>query len=165
MLTAHAPAGYIVAKLLYKLKPHQLSTRKWAILGAISGLVPDFDMFWFYLVDHGTVHHHRYFTHYPITWLAMLFFSLLTQSYKKNTFTAILLLFAVNGVVHIFLDSIVGDIWLFMPWYDKAYSMFTIPAQYHWWVWNFILHWSFIFELLIWAIAFTFLLKAKSTRK
>ncbi|MDO4698045.1 MAG: metal-dependent hydrolase [Pasteurellaceae bacterium] len=159
MLTAHAPAGYITAKLLYSLKPCHISSKKWAILGAISGLIPDFDMFWFYLVDNGTVHHHRYFTHYPIVWLVILSFALLLRVYKRNAFTSIMLLFAVNGNVHIFLDSIVGDIWLFMPWYDRAYSIFTVPAHYDWWVWNFILHWSFSLELLIWCIAFVFLSK------
>ena len=57
MITAHAPAGYIGAQLLYRLKPATVSARAWSLYGVASGLLPDIDMLWFYLVDHGHVHH------------------------------------------------------------------------------------------------------------
>ena len=49
MITAHAPAGYIGAQLLYRLKPATVSARAWSLYGVASGLLPDIDMLWFYL--------------------------------------------------------------------------------------------------------------------
>jgi hypothetical protein len=46
------------------------------------------------------------------------------------------------------LDSIVGDIWWFAPFIDKPYALFTVPAIYTPWWLNFILHWSFMLELV-----------------
>jgi inner membrane protein len=52
------------------------------------------------------------------------------------------------------LDSIVGDIWWFAPFVDKSFALFTVPALYHPWWLNFVLHWTFLLELLIllWAV-------------
>ncbi|EEV87630.1 Uncharacterised protein [Cardiobacterium hominis] len=70
MLTAPAPAGYIGAQLLCRLKPATVSARAWSLYGIAGGLLPDIDMLWFYLVDH--VHHYRYPTHWPLLWLLAL---------------------------------------------------------------------------------------------
>ena len=56
MLTAHAPAGYIAARLLIRLKPPHLPAWQWSLIGIIGGLLPDVDMLWFYFIDHGHVH-------------------------------------------------------------------------------------------------------------
>jgi len=32
-------------------------------------------------------------------------------------------------------------------------SLFTMPDQYGWWIWNIIFHWTFAFEIMIWIIA------------
>ena len=103
MLTAHAPAGYIAARLLIRLKPPHLPVWQWSLIG--------------------------------------------------NTAAAILLLTAVNGCVHICLDSIVGDIYWLLPWHDSAYSLFTVTARFRPWWLNFILHWTFLLELGLWLWA------------
>ena len=153
MITAHAPAGYIGAQLLRRLKPAQLSARAWSLYGAISGILPDVDMLWFYLVDHGHVHHHRYPTHWPLLWLLALICALLYWHKTRRPAAAIALLVAVNGMVHMFLDSIVGDIFWLMPWRDTPFSFFTVTARYQPWWLNFILHWSFLLELVLWVWA------------
>lgn len=153
MITAHAPAGYIGAQLLRRLKPAQLSARAWSLYGAISGILPDVDMLWFYLVDHRRIHHHRYPTHWPSLWLLALVIAFLFWRRTHRPAAAIALLFAVNGMVHLCLDSIVGDILWLMPWRDTPYSLFTVTARYQPWWLNFIFHWVFLLELAIWAVA------------
>ena len=133
MITAHAPAGYIGAQLLRRLKPTHLSARAWSLYGAISGILPDVDMLWFYLVDHRRVHHHRYLTHWPSLWLLALVIAFLFWRRTHRPAAAIALLFAVNGMVHLCLDSIVGDILWLMPWRDTPYSLFTVTARYQPW--------------------------------
>lgn len=153
MLTAHAPAGYIAASLLIRLKPPHLPAWQWSLIGIIGGLLPDVDMLWFYFIDHGHVHHHRYPTHWPVLWLTLLLITICYHHYRRNTAAAILLLTAVNGCVHICLDSIVGDIYWLLPWHDSAYSLFTVTARFQPWWLNFILHWTFLLELGLWLWA------------
>ena len=83
MLTAPAPAGYIGAQLLYRLKPATVSARAWLLYGIAGGLLPDIDMLWFYFVDHGPVHHHRYPTHWPLLWLLALVSALYLRQRRR----------------------------------------------------------------------------------
>jgi inner membrane protein len=57
-------------------------------------------------------------------------------------------------MVHLCLDSIVGDIWWLAPFVDRPFSLFTVPALYQPWWLNFLLHWSFGLELglVVWAV-------------
>lgn len=127
-----------------------------AILAGIVGAIsPDFDLLFFYLVDHRQVHHHKYPSHWPITWLilsAACALLLRLSSKRKTAFIA--LVFCLGGMLHTVLDSIVGDIWWFAPFVDKAYSLITVHAVYKPWWLNFILNWSFAGEIVIctWAL-------------
>ncbi|MDO4643474.1 MAG: metal-dependent hydrolase [Cardiobacteriaceae bacterium] len=151
MITAHAAAGYIVARWLYRLKPPRVGARVWAWCGAVSGLLPDIDMLWFYVIDHKTVHHHRYLTHWPLLWLLCLLIAGVCWRRRHSTWTAIALLFAINGMVHMVLDTIVGDIWWLMPSVNQPFSFFTVTPRYQPWWLNFILHWTFLLELALWG--------------
>lgn len=165
MLTAHAAAGYVVAKLFTHLKPQQLSNRCWAMFGLTSGLLPDIDMLYFYWVDLGKVHHHRYISHWPIFWLVWLIISYFYwRKRPQQTYAALALLLGINGCIHLFLDTLVGDIWLFMPWIDKSFAFFTVPALYKPWYWNFILHWSFTFEISVWLLAIFMFFRTTKTK-
>jgi inner membrane protein len=54
-----------------------------------------------------------------------------------------------NIILHLILDSIVGDIaWLY-PLSDKQFALFTVPAKYTFWIWSFVLHWTFLFEICV----------------
>jgi hypothetical protein len=60
----------------------------------------------------------------------------------------------LGEVLHVILDSLVGDIWWLAPFVDRSYALFTVPAvRSPWWM-NFLLHWSFAVELAIcfWAL-------------
>ena len=72
----------------------------------------------------------------------------------KKSGAALALIFSINGFIHMLLDSIVGDIWWLAPVIDQPYALFTVEAVYKPWWLNFILHWSFALEILVffWAI-------------
>jgi hypothetical protein len=155
MFIGHLPSGYIASKLLYpRLEPagSALKTYLWA--GALGAVAPDFDMMYFYLVDHRMHHHHTYWTHFPIVWACLLFISLIWLSAARvKRLAALATIFSLNGLVHMLLDSIVGDIWWFAPFIDRPFSLFSVPALYKPWWLNFLFNWSFALELVIVALA------------
>jgi len=155
MFIGHLPAGYIAAKLLFKRFANtEVSARLFILAGVIGGIAPDFDMFYFYFVDNRQSHHHTYWPHYPVLWLAILAVSCAWFKLAANkSSAALMLVFSISGFIHMLLDSIVGDIWWFAPFIDKPYAMFTVEAVYKPWWLNFVLHWSFLLEILVvvWA--------------
>lgn len=157
LFIAHLPAGYVISKSLwikFSSRCQGISQRLFLSAGLIGSVAPDFDLFYFYLMDHRANHHHTYFTHYPIVWFALLGLSLLCLRFFSPKKWAILVtLFCVNALVHLLLDSVVGDIWWLMPFVDQPYALFTVPAKFNPWWLSFLLHWSFLCELLIICIA------------
>jgi len=156
MIIGHLPAGYIVSKLLFPRLESAGVTLKLFLLAGITGAVaPDFDMAYFHLADHRQHHHHTYFTHFPVIWVILLLLSLSCFYLGKTKGrVALAVIFSLNGLVHMLLDTIVGDIWWFAPFVDKPFSFFTVPALYKPWWLNFLFHWSFAMELAVagWAI-------------
>ncbi len=157
MLIGHLPSGYIAGKtalkkwrIMLKEKRYKNSLLSAAIIGAIC---PDFDMFYFYLIDNRQHHHHSYWSHFPIVWFTLLLAVLLWRKCSKNIYNLHALLFTLCAILHLILDSIVGDIWWLAPFIDKPFALFTVPALYQPWWLNFIFHWSFLLEIAIifWA--------------
>jgi inner membrane protein len=154
VITAHAPSGYILARLLIaRWRNLPISARAVVLIAVIGALAPDFDMFYFYLVDARQTHHHRYFTHWPIVWLSLIGLSALSFRFIRPAWAFSALLFCVCAFLHLILDTLVGDIWWFAPFQDKPYALFTVQSRFSPWWLNFFLHWSFVAELLIWAWA------------
>ncbi|WP_265596386.1 hypothetical protein [Verrucomicrobium sp. BvORR106] len=56
----------------------------------------------------------------------------------------------VGGVfLHLLLDTpFAGIRWLY-PLSDHSYYLVTVPATRSWWVWSFVFHWTFLFEIAI----------------
>ncbi len=156
MFIGHLPAGYVTAKLLLKyFKNSGVSARFFVLAGALGAVAPDFDMFYFYLVDNRQHNHHTYWPHYPGLWLVLLSLASLWFKFAHQKIRPVLaLIFSIGGFVHILLDTIVGDIWWFAPFIDKPFALFTVPALYTPWWLNFILHWSFTLEILVfvWSV-------------
>ncbi len=156
VIIGHIPAGYLATVLLRKY------CRKWGINGLqvllaslFGSIVPDTDLLWFYLVDNRQYHHHTYWPHYPIVWGAIMTLALLCFHATKYTrHSSLALVFGAAGMLHMVLDSIVGDIWWFAPWVDAPYSLFTVPARFDYWWLNFIFHWSFILEIALCVSAY-----------
>jgi hypothetical protein len=123
--------------------------------GIAGAMAPDFDMVYFHLIDHRQTHHHRYFTHWPVFWLPLTVAALLWCIRAKQSKASFLAsVFCLGGLLHLVLDSFVGDIWWFAPFLDRPYALFTVPARFTPWWLSFILHWSFAVELAIclWAL-------------
>lgn len=147
MIIAHAPAGYLIAK---GMQARGLAARGVVAAGILGALAPDFDMIYFYLWDGRQHHHHTYWSHYPIVWGSLLLLSLLWLYLSgKGKASILFFVFCLSGFFHLVLDSLVGDVWWLAPFVDKPYALFTIKAQFKPWWLNFILHWSFLAEVLI----------------
>lgn len=150
MFISHLPAGYILTKALQK----KFKTNRFLLIGLVSSVLPDMDLFYFYFVDSRQNLHHSYWIHIPFYWLMIAAATfLILWLLKKKEYLAAAAIFFSNIFLHFVLDTIVGKIeWLF-PFTDKAYYLFDVPAMYNFWVYNFIFHWTFLFELgiLIWA--------------
>lgn len=155
MFIAHLPAGYLLARHLVKRIGTLPASPRAVTLTAMAGAIaPDLDMLYFYFIDNGQTHHHKYFSHWPILWIGLLCMSLLAlRLTKRKPLTLLALIFSLGGLLHMLLDSVVGDIWWLAPIVDQPYALFTVPARFQPWWLNFVLHWSFVIELLIivWA--------------
>lgn len=156
MIIAHAPSGYILAtSIMRRIASAPVTAKAVVAAGIVGALAPDFDMMYFHLIDNRQTHHHKYISHWPIVWLTLAATSALWFSYaRQSKAAALLLVVCLGGVLHVALDSFVGDIWWFAPFIDQPYAMFTVPARFKPWWLSFILHWSFAVELAIciWAL-------------
>ncbi|MBL8509046.1 MAG: metal-dependent hydrolase [Chitinimonas sp.] len=155
MIIGHGPSGYIATHYLSKhFAASGVGRVVLLVLGIVGALAPDLDMFYFHLVDGRQHHHHTYFSHWPVFWFAVLLVALAWQWLQpRSRYAALCVIFCIGGVLHILLDSIVGDIWWLAPWVDRPYALFTVPALYQPWWLNFLLHWSFALELALWIWA------------
>ncbi len=152
MFIAHIPSGYILAKFLgTKLKATGLSKKTFFALLMVGAVFPDLDLFYFYFIDERSVHHHKYFVHWFSVWLPIFFAAILYLKITKfsSKMAWMIGLFSAGAVLHICLDTFVGDVWLFAPFIDRPYVFFEVTPRYQPWWLNFILHWSFLVELLI----------------
>ena len=124
----------------------------WLLAAALSGsMVPDLDMLWFHLVDNGAIHHHRYWPHIPLIWFGIALVSL-ALLLRTHYLTAGLAFFAAI-FLHLALDTITGGILWLYPVNDRLFTLVVVPATQSHWVLSFILHWTFLLELAVWAMA------------
>ena len=150
MLTAHLPAGYITGRAL--AGPTIKAEILWPAL--IGGVLPDIDMLYFYLVDQGGAHHHAYPTHWPLVWVGLCLPLILTAwaaGWPRlcKAFSA----FLAGVMVHMLLDTVGAPIYWLMPFAWGQVELVEVPARYAHWIISFLLHWTFLLELGIWALA------------
>lgn len=146
MFLAHLPAGYLISATLEK----RLNVRGIVTAGLIGSILPDVDMFYFYFIDKQQHLHHSYWTHIPIFWflLACLCFTMIFISRCKNWLLPTSVFF-LNIFIHLLLDTVVGKIEWLQPFSKTAFYFFDVEARYDWYVWNFVLHWTFLLEVFI----------------
>jgi inner membrane protein len=165
LFIGHLPAGYISTKIYYRYSlnkiSNQINYKCLLFFGLLGSVFPDFDIFYFYLIDKKQHLHHGYWIHLPIFWIILTCIGLISASLlKKDLLKACLSIFFINVFIHLFLDTIVGKVrWLY-PLSTKDYFMFDVPAIYNWWVWNFILHWTFLFEIVLVILAVIIAIKS-----
>lgn len=168
MILGHLPAGYIIStRLLERERDMNYRVqRRLLIWGMLCSVLPDFDMAYFYLVDHRQHLHHGYWTHLPVFWCGIAFiFYVYALLRKKRVFRLVTVFGFFNITGHLLLDTITGKIRWFYPLSDMDVVFFYVPARYGWWVWNFIFHWTFLFEtaLIIYAV-YLFVQRRKGKR-
>jgi inner membrane protein len=164
MFIGHIPAGYIITTAILERRvprqhPH-CSRYLWC--GLAAAVLPDFDLLYFYLVDNRQHLHHSYWTHLPVYWTA---FAALGYCYGLAARNPVIrlttsLVFA-NILGHLFLDTVVGKIRWLHPYSEVDFVFFEVPARFGWWLWNFVLHWSFLFEVGVLAVAVFLFMKRK----
>lgn len=156
MFIAHLPAGYIVSRLLLpRFASRGAALKPFLSAAALGAVAPDLDMIYFYLIDDRQHNHHTYLTHFPIAWIGLLLMSAAwLHTGRAGNRAPLAIIFALNGFLHMLLDSIVGRIWWLAPFSDKSFTLFTVPALYDPWWLSFLLHWSLALELAIvmWAV-------------
>ncbi len=155
MFIGHFPSGYVFGHFVSNATKGTLLKHKYILLACILGaMAPDLDMLYFYLIDNRQTNHHKYWSHYPVIWLALgITTYAIHRAIKYKAVTLFCMFFVGGGLLHLLLDSIVGDIWWFAPFVNKSYALFSVPAVYKPWWLNFILHWSFTFEIIISFVA------------
>lgn len=145
MITAHLPAGYLLATAG--------NIRGFVAFGArlLGSIFPDFDLIWFYLIDNRQFHHHLYWVHIPGFWLPLAA-ALYGAAYLAGQRVPAPVGWFLCGIaLHIALDSVVGGVAWLWPVNNTIYTMMTVPASQPHWLLSFVLHWTFMLELLVWA--------------
>src|SRR6218665_215330 len=155
MFIAHLPAGYLMGQALCGRQEMKELSFFSLLMASMSGAIaPDMDLFYFFLIDGRQHNHHDYFTHYPLTWGLLLLAAWWCWCFfHKNAFLW-LAVFAGSGFVHLLLDTVVGEIAWLAPWSLQKYSLWGVQTRFQPWWLNFLLHPSFLLELLISATAF-----------
>ncbi|AMC35613.1 metal-dependent hydrolase [Janthinobacterium sp. B9-8] len=163
MFIAHIPSGYIYAvSILKNIKKTAIPTRLIIFSAVLGSILPDLDLIYFYLIDHRQTHHHKYITHWPFFWISLAIISYTIYAFSSHKKLGLLTLIAFSScMIHIILDTIVGDIWWFFPFIDKPFALFTVKSLYKPWWLSFILHWSFALELAICSLAICIYTKRK----
>jgi hypothetical protein len=165
MIFGHLPAGYISSKLLYaRLGLSEVDFKRFLMSGLAGSVVPDLDLVYFFLFDHRQHHHHTYWSHYPLVWLSLLLLSVIWLYTQRGRKLAILLvIFLLNGFIHMVMDTLVGDIIWLAPFDKSMFSLFIVPAKYSVWWFNFLLHWSILLEIVVIGSALFLWRKSRSS--
>lgn len=157
MFIAHLPAGYLIARFVSSRLGVE-ATPRLMIAGMAGGIFPDIDLIYGALADGGRIHHHQYWTHLPMLWLALsIAATFLCRRFQSDRLLAgrfggrfhkhQIFVFLLGVWSHLFLDSVAGDIWWLWPWLDTPFSLVHVPSIHSPWWLNYLLHWTFSLEL------------------
>jgi inner membrane protein len=149
---AHLPAGYLLTRAI-QARAGDRSRRVLAV-GLVASVLPDIDLLWFYLVDGRRTVHHAYVTHLPLFWIAVAVLVRIAARVLGWRGAGLLIAVALaNLLLHMALDSVAAGIWWLWPLAEVEVNLVRVPAGQGWWVWNFVLHWTFLLELALVAAA------------
>ena len=149
MLIAHIPTGYIVSKTLKKG-----GNRAYVLCGLLFSIWPDLDLVYYYVFDKAKTFHHTYFTHLPIVMVTAFLITLpLFHMRFLEEMKAFHILFFLNWLMHLILDTYTGGVLWLYPFSSKLFCLISGPEVYKSWVLSFITHWSFAVELAIAGLA------------
>lgn len=165
MFLAHLPVGSLVAHALSSGAPRAQS-RMILVASLVGSVLPDVDMLWFHLVDHGRVHHHRYWTHVPLFWAALALPLLVAVARLWPAPMRAVVAFFIAIGSHLVLDTVVGDIQWLQPISDRFVHLVTVESiEGEHWIWSFVLHWTFAVEIALLVVAIAVAVRARRLRR
>jgi len=155
MFIGHLPAAYLLAQAVKrKARSVSASNQPIVLTTLIGGIAPDIDLIYFYTIGGKRVVHHEYWTHIPVYWLAIFMVCTSVAYLVGCTRYVFLLSVALCGVLlHLMLDTVTGKIQWLYPYSNQAYTFVEVPSVHHWWVFNFLFHWTFLAEILLLVLA------------
>lgn len=147
MFIGHLPGAYLV----FRTTTPGLDKAAFAA-AMIGSIAPDIDLLWFYFVDNRSHHHHEYLTHRPLLWLGILTLGLLLRLRfpRAGLITAA---FGAGGLVHMTLDSIVGEVAWAWPISEFTHPLVVVQATHSHWILSFLSHWTFKIEIAVTLLA------------
>lgn len=156
MLIGHIPSGYILSRLLAdRLTEVNVDLRLLLITGIAGAIAPDLDWVYYFLAHQPGELHHEYWTHYPLVWTsALLLFYAWHRRAPSNPSAFLGMVFSAGGLLHLLLDSIVGNILWLAPFSSGTFALFSVEETLvPWWI-NYVLHWTFSLEVMLtlWAV-------------
>jgi LexA-binding, inner membrane-associated putative hydrolase len=145
---AHIPAGYLLTKIM--VPNERQDYRRLMVAGLVGSVLPDADLFYHYLLDHGAHEHHLYATHTPILWVGLsAIAALLLVVVRRRELLVYVGVLLANTMLHLVLDSVASGIMWLYPASTAMLSLAPVPALYHPWMLNFLFNWTFAIELVI----------------
>lgn len=103
MIFAHLPSGYLLGRGLG-------GSRRVLAAVMIGSVAPDLDMLWFWLVDQGQTHHHRFWPHIPAVWALIALVTLPLTYWLARPWLPALAGFLAAILMHLVLDTLNGGI-------------------------------------------------------
>jgi len=148
MVFAHIPAGYVLAHILVK-------RNRWPKIllwvGMLGGTFPDIDILYGQYIAKDFAGHRLYLTHFPSVWIliAAIVLTITILADRRDWMRAWAVFFSA-AFLHIVLDWVVGDIFIFAPFSWKIFNLIPPPpGQYGWWLLNHITNPAFFLEIAI----------------
>jgi inner membrane protein len=163
LLIAHLPSGYLLGAAAHRFSRF----KDWSIMTAalFGSMAPDLDMLYFHLIDGRRTHHHHYFTHWPMFWLAVSTLLVFTSMIRGRRHLAPILFFGAGTILHMLLDTVAAPILWLMPFENQQFELVEIPAVYSNWIWSFVVHWTFALEITICVAAVALLVQRRRGSK
>lgn len=170
MLIAHAPAGYLVTRIiswccrkLNLCKFSEILNNPVVLIAGISGaILPDIDFIYHIFIDSDRTPHHSYWTHMPFFWLMIWGILFLIGRWRKQPlFIAAASMLCLNALFHLVLDTLTGVIYWLYPLSHHGFNIFKVPGTRIWWVHQFMNHWTFLIEIVIISAAMFIYIKPR----
>jgi inner membrane protein len=172
MLIAHAPAGYLITRILsrtiFKKYVHPERTdRFYQVLmftGIIGGIFPDFDFLYQFFFDSKVATHHSYITHIPVFWISIwCMFVLLGKIRNDIRISIVGTTLCASALFHLVCDTLTGVIYWFYPLSGRSVNILKVADIHVWWVNNYMYHWTFLIEIALVIAAMIVFLRIKET--
>lgn len=149
MLMAHGPIGFLLTHVVMKKwwGKKITSRQKWLLLalGFVSGIVPDFDIIYIYLVD-ASKNHRELLSHSLIVYIiAFVVLYLVAILSKRNVVKMGVIIFFLGIMSHLLVDGIFGQVGYLMPFSIELYGISDFTFFKPWvFLINFVLEFTFI---------------------